>query len=222
MNLGYKVSTERPNPFIWVTWLTKLMAGECQCEWASWFRSHYKWDKPPSDFDLAKWTIEHNELFHKRRGKLETEGFTVYSEDQNSFKLVGKTGIEVFGKPDIVAIKEGKGYVEDCKTGEPKHSDQLQVLVYMLVLTITTMHCRGLTLEGRVICKDTVVEIPSSKIDDELKKLFKKTVVTVGGPEPPRKVSGWGECRYCDISKADCPERVEYESTAMDRDHDLF
>ena len=42
---------ERSNPFIWVSWLSKLMAGEKQCEWASWFRAHYIWDKVPSGLD---------------------------------------------------------------------------------------------------------------------------------------------------------------------------
>ena len=28
----------RQSPYIWFTWLTKLMAGEAQCEWASWFK----------------------------------------------------------------------------------------------------------------------------------------------------------------------------------------
>jgi len=216
------MSVERANPFIWVTWLTKLMAGESQCQWASWFRSHYKWDKLPSDFDLPKWTVEHNELLHKRKVQLEAEGFTVYTEDQNSFKLVGKTGIEVSGKADIVAIKEGKAYVEDCKTGNPKHSDHMQVLLYMLALPIATTHCKGLKLEGRIIYKDLVADIPSSKIDDELKELFKKTVLSIGGSEPPIKVPSWGECRFCDISKADCPERIDSQSIATATDHDLF
>ena len=52
------MAVERSCPYIGVTWLTKLMAGESQCEWASWFRAHYNWDKPASDFDVAKWTSE--------------------------------------------------------------------------------------------------------------------------------------------------------------------
>ncbi|MBA7635052.1 hypothetical protein ES703_42652 [subsurface metagenome] len=213
---------ERPSPYIWVTWLTKLLAGESQCEWAAWFRSHYKHDKLPSDFDLAKWTAEHNELLHKRRDEIEAEGFTVYTEDQNSFRVEGAKGITLSGKADIVAIKENEAYVEDCKTGNPKTSDHMQVLVYMLTLPLATTHCKGLTLEGRIIYKNSVVEIPSSKIDDELRKLLKKKVHLVGGVEEPRKVPSWGECRFCDISKADCPERIGVEPTATSEDHDLF
>ncbi len=96
---------ERSNPFIWVSWLSKAMAGEKQCEWACWFRSHYQWEKLPSGLDLAKWAANHAELLQARRATLEAEGFTVYVEDQNSFTLIGETGIEVSGKPDIVAVR---------------------------------------------------------------------------------------------------------------------
>jgi hypothetical protein len=213
---------ERPNPYIWVTWLSKLIAGENQCAWASWFRSHYKWDKLPGDFDLAQWTTEHNQLLQRRRDQLESEGFSVYTEDQNSFKIEGKTGIEVSGKADIVAIKENIAYVEDCKTGTPRNSDHMQVLIYMLTLPVATTHCKGKKLEGHIVYKNSVVDIPLSKINDELKDLFKQTVLSVGGSEPLRKVPSWGECRFCDISKADCPERIDTEPTATVEEHDLF
>jgi len=67
--------TERSNPFIWVSWLSKLMAGEKQCQWASWFRSHYVWEKVPSGLDLAKWTADHAQLLRARKAALEAQGF---------------------------------------------------------------------------------------------------------------------------------------------------
>ena len=212
----------RSNPYIWVTWISKLLSGESQCEWAAWFRSHYKHDKLPSNFDLAKWTTEHNEMLHKRRDKLEAEGFNVYTEDQNSFKMEGKSGLTVSGKADIVAIKADKAFVEDCKTGNPKTSDHMQVLIYMLTLPVATAHCKGLKLEGRILYKDAIVDIPSSKIDQELKELFKQKVLLVGGTEKPRKIPSWNECRFCDISKTDCPERIDVQPTATSAEHDLF
>jgi len=213
---------ERPSPYIWVTWVSKLLAGDNQCEWAAWFRSHYKYDKQPSDFDTAKWTAEHNELLHKRRDELKAEGFTVYTEDQNSFRIEGKTGITVSGKADIVAIKDDEARVEDCKTGSPSTSDQMQVLIYMLSLPLATTHCKGLTLEGRVAYKDSFVDVPSSKIDEGLKQLFKQLVLKVGGLEELIKIPSWRECHFCNISKADCPEKIDTEPTATTEDHDLF
>ena len=216
------MKTKRSDPYIWVTWLTKLMAGESQCGWAYWFRAHYRWDKLPGDFDLAKWTAEHNQLLHERRDNLEADGFSVYIEDQNSFTLIGKTGIAVSGKADIVAIKGNEAFVEDCKTGTPKGSDHIQVLIYMLSLPHAVKHCKNRKLEGRIIYKDSVVEVPSSKIDENLRELFSKTVTGVGGQEPLRKVPSWSECRFCDISNLDCPERVDSKPSVTSEDHGLF
>jgi hypothetical protein len=197
------------------------MAGEKQCEWASWFRSHYVWEKLPSGLDLAKWTADHAQLLRARKTELEAEGFTVYAEDQNSFTLMGQTGIEVSGKPDIVAIRGQEAYVEDCKTGTPRHSDHFQVLVYMLALPHVEGPWKGRKLEGRIVYGSRIVDVPSSKIDAELKDLFRKTVLTIGGRKPAGKVASWGECRYCDISSDDCPERVEIVPKAASN-HDLF
>ena len=214
-------AAKRSNPFIWVSWLSKLMAGEKQCEWACWFRSHYIWEKLPSGLDLAKWTADHTQLLRARKAELEAEGFTVYAEDQNSFTLKGTDGIEVSGKPDLVAIRGEEAYVEDCKTGTPRHSDHFQVLVYMLALPYVEGHCKGRKLEGRLVYGNTIVDVPASKIDADLKELFRKTVLAIGGSEPAPKVPSWGECRYCDISKADCPERIETQADAV-TDHGLF
>jgi hypothetical protein len=213
--------TGRSNPFIWVSWLSKLMAGEKQCEWASWFRCHYVWEKVPSGLDLARWTADHAQLLRARKAELEAEGFTVYAEDQNSFTLMGQTGIEVSGKPDIVAIRGSEAYVEDCKTGTPRHSDHFQVLVYMLALPHVEGPWKGRKLDGRIIYGGTVVNVPALKIDADLKELFRKTVLTIGGREPARKAPSWGECRYCDISRADCPQRIEIQTEVV-KDHGLF
>ncbi len=218
---GPSPPSKRSSPFIWVTWLSKLMAGEKQCEWACWFRSHYIWEKLPSGLDVAKWTANHAQLLRERKATLEAEGFTVYAEDQNSFTLKGQDGIQVCGKPDIVAIRGSEAYVEDCKTGTPRHSDHFQVLIYMLALAHVDGPWKGHKLEGRIIYGSNVVDVPSAKMDDNLKELFRDTVLKIGGPDPPEKMPSWGECRYCDISEADCPERVDLEARTVS-DHGLF
>ena len=45
----------REQPYIWATWVSRLLAGESLCEWAGWFRAHYQdWVKPLSGFDSAR------------------------------------------------------------------------------------------------------------------------------------------------------------------------
>lgn len=202
----------RPKPYVWITWLTKLMAGENQCYWASWFKSHNQYDKLPSDFDLVKWTADHNRLLNSRAAALAAKGYTVTIENQNSFKLTNTNGVTVAGKADIVYRDYDKDeiWVEDIKTGKQRNSDQIQVALYMFLLPYCLDFCKGKTLQGRVIYKDREIIIPSVKVDESFKKLFAEAVAAVAQSKPGKKVPSLMECRWCDIPKTICTERMEY------------
>jgi hypothetical protein len=70
------MAIRRGDPYIWVTWLTKLLSEESQCEWSAWFRAHHKdYDRLPTDLDVAAWTLEHGQLVRTRREQLLAEGY---------------------------------------------------------------------------------------------------------------------------------------------------
>lgn len=210
----------RDKVFIWISWLAKLVAGEIQCEYSCWFKSHFSFDKLPSDFNLVRWTIEHNQLIHKTRDELELQGYKVAIEDQNSFKVT-IDGALVSAKPDIVAVKngipfksDGEKLVIDCKTGRSNNSHQVQVLLYMMFLPhdhqlLTNEHLRKLPWEGRVVYKKTVVPVPSVMVTKSLIAISKSIIGRLGRACAARKVPSERECRKCDISESDCPERLE-------------
>lgn len=201
---------KRDNVFIWVTWLTKLIAGEQQCEYASWFKAHFQYDKLPTDFSLTKWSIKHTQLLHKRRDELEKEGYVVKVEDQNSFKLKCPKGIVVSGKADIVAFGNfQRVVVEDCKTGKHKNSDQVQVMLYMMFLPKCLKEYEDARFDGNVVYTDSILPISWTDIDCDLRRWVWSWVKKIGGKHPCRKVPSYGECEWCDISKEYCPERVE-------------
>jgi len=217
------MAVRRAEPYIWVTWLTKLLAGESTCEWSAWFRAHHKeYDKLPVSFDLARWTVDHNELVNARREQLLDDGFRVFVEDENAFKRRGKTGIVVSGKPDILALRDGRGVIEDCKTGRPRTSDQLQVLVYLLLLPIQNERTSGIALDGRVVYKTGSVDVPGSGLDDAFRDKFVSLVQRVGGEKPLAKTPAWSECRWCDIGPADCLYRVSEPPESIEAETDLF
>lgn len=211
----------RQSPYLWVTWLTKLMSGEAQCEWASWFKAHHKYDKIPSDFNLTQWTADHNQMLNERAQYYRDKGFTVYTEDQNSFMLEGENGEILSGKADIVAIKGEDAIVEDCKTGQPRNSDQMQVLIYMLVLPVSVGHCEGLKVNGLVKYRNKEVVIKNDSIDQMLKELLKDLIHRISSDNQPDQVPSYGECRFCDISKVDCSSRIE-TAPRKSKDHGLF
>ncbi len=214
---------KRSDPYIWVTWLTKLLAGESQCQWSAWYRAHHReYEKLPSNFDVAQWTVEHNELVQQRREQLSNDGYDVYVEDENAFRRVGKTGIIVSGKPDLLAVRDGDGIIEDCKTGRPRTSDQIQVLVYMLLLPIGNPRCSKLRLSGRVVYKSSAMDVPASALDEAFRSKFVDLVRRLGGDSPLAKNPVWSECRWCDIGPSDCLYRVTEPPESAEATTDLF
>ena len=52
------MAQRREHPYIWATWLPRLLTGEHSCEWAIWFKAHHQnWIKVPSDFNQAEWML---------------------------------------------------------------------------------------------------------------------------------------------------------------------
>lgn len=215
------MATPREEPYIWVTWLSKLLGGEAHCEWALWFRVHNRYDKRSDEFDLAAWKATHGERVRVRAERLRADGYEVFVEEQNWFKLPGKSAI-LGGKPDIVAVSTKEALVVDCKTGEPRNSDRLQVLTYMLVLPFVHAACKGRVLSGEVRYTDRAATIPAEHLTEELRNLIRRTIERAAGDMPTQKVPSYGECRFCDIGSVDCPERIDAEPPLTAPTHDLF
>ncbi len=210
-----KPAKKRFNAYAWVTWLAKIMAGEKRCQYAVWFQTQYQFDKPPSSYDSS----EHDEMVIQRAQQLEREGFTVYVEDANSFKVHGQSyEICVAGRPDIVALKDGWVVVEDCKSGKRRDSHRYQVLIYMLLLPLapeTQHYCQGQIPHGRLIYRDGTVEIPACCVDRQFKEFFRETIAAIATAIPPTRSASTWECHYCNIPPADCPEHPTYGANTL-------
>ena len=82
----------RDHPYIWTTWLPRLLTGENSCEWAIWFKAHHQnWAKVPSDFNQAEWMLNHTSLLNEKKSQWEARRQKVYVEGQNSFRLRGQS-----------------------------------------------------------------------------------------------------------------------------------
>lgn len=196
---------------VWVTWLAKYMAGEVQCGWAPWFRSHYiRYARAPGTFQLAQWQAEHNFWLHELVTELRDTGHTCRLEGQNDFTVKLSSTLTLAGKPDLVATdQEGTITVYDLKTGTPRPSDTIQVVLYMLCLPSTSRY-RSSKINGCVVYKNGPrVAIPFKQVNEEFRKLARHYVNILDGSEPPAKVPSLRECGFCDISAADCTERLE-------------
>ena len=197
-------------PYIWVTWLTKLLVGENSCEWAAWFRSQHEswsWSKVPSTFDQAAWQMEHTAKLNGSRQYWEEQGCTVLTEGQNRFVLRGKSAA-LGGRPDLVARKDGRGTVIDIKTGQPSPAHSVQVMIYMYAMPRALRQYRGITFDGKVVYADHEVEIPASAVNDSFVDHLSQLIHRLASTSPARRVPSRTECGFCNITSTDCPERA--------------
>ena len=157
----------RAQPYIWATWLAKLLAGQDHCEWAGWFRAHYQdWAKTPSDFDSAQWMLDHTALLNRETESRESLDYTVYVENQNSFRLRGRYAT-LAGKPDLIAVKNADAVVIDAKTGRPNPHHAVQVMIYQYAVPLALAQYQGIQFRGQVAYPDSNVSIPASRTDSE-------------------------------------------------------
>jgi len=214
---------ERAETYVWPSWVTSLISGDKSCLWAAWFKAHFtKYEKVESDFDLIKWTADHAALVRLRADELRADGFTVTEEDQNSFKIIGNNGSTLSGKPDIVAIKENKMLVVDCKTGKKRNADAIQVAIYMLCLSSLPRHSSVAHITGEICYKASRDIIEFDFVDDSFRRNFKDVMNRVADDSPPLHTPSYSECRFCDIPSSCCSERVNEPDIAVGEEHDLF
>lgn len=212
----------RKFPYIWVTWITGLLAGDDLCQWAAWFKAHNQgYDKRARSDGalLVQWKAAHAEQVRDRAAQLQAEGWLVFLEQQNRLRLRGHVA-ELAGAADIVAVKmpaEGAGpkapveaLIVDVKSGKERDKDVWQVFVYMrflpLVHDVLRHYQDRLVLHGEVRYPNGSVEFNGKSINEKSQARIKAVIQTVAGVDQPRRVPSESECLYCDI--AQCPDRI--------------
>ena len=203
------MSRPRESPYVWVTWLARLLAGEASCEWAGWFRAHHQdWAKPPSDFNQAQWMLDHTALVNRERESREKLGYTVFTENQNSFRLRGKNAT-LAGKPDLIAVKGGDAMIIDAKTGKPSPAHPAQVRIYMYAVPKALEQYRDVQFRGHVVYPGSHVGIPASGVDEKFVQNLGGLIRRLAAETPARRVPSTQECRWCDITAEDCSARID-------------
>ncbi len=188
-------------PYIWVTWITGLLAGTDTCYWRAWVKAHYHYDKVPGDpdnpFDAEGWQKRHDDMVQSRVTRLRDEGYTVTVEAENKFQLVGALA-KLAGQPDIAAVDAAGGVlVVDEKSGKAKDMYLWQVLLYMFAMKIT--HFKNKVIRGEIEYSNSAVPIPASRLDTEAEQKIVDVIKIVAAPSAPPATPTADNCRYCDV-----------------------
>ena len=206
------VTRKRDGLYVWVTWLSRLLVGETCCQWSAWFKTHHTdYQKAPSDFQLAIWTAQHTEMVDKIAKEHLASGKKVFREEQNWFKVRRGSGLLIAGKPDLITIDGvGQHIVLDAKTGSPRNSDTIQVMLYMMLLPYSQPIFKGKEFEGCVVYRDGKrYDIPAAAIDDDFKKRVSYFLNILESTVAPVPTPSFAECKFCDIGDNDCSNRCQ-------------
>lgn len=206
------MAEKREQPYIWVTWLVRLMAGEHSCEWKAWTNAH--WKNPAKrqrddGYNSATWNQRHAAYTATLAKEYRRKCKRLLIEGETKWYLRGKTAT-VGGAMDLVTLEPN--LVIDGKTGKPKDSHIVQVQIYLLALERGAVGNLGKLrgFSGVLRYSDEqypTIEIPP--IEDEFRERFYAMVRRIADEAEPVPVPSAFECKYCDL--ADCKVRVEEE-----------
>ena len=106
------------------------------------------------------------------------------------------------GKSDQVVVIGGK-------TGQPNPVRAVQVVLYVYALPRALERYHGLLLTGQVAYPDHVVDIPAEAVDEAFVRIAGRLITRLAPDMPARQIPSPSECRFCEITSIDCPDRVE-------------
>ena len=76
-------------------------------------------------------------------------------------------------------------------------------------------------IDGVIKYNNFQVDISNERIDGDLRNLFKDIVNTISSQHEPSKVPSFWECKWCDIPKIYCEEKI-YIKNDIITEHELF
>ena len=206
------MAQRRKHPYLWVTWLPRLLTGENSCEWAVWFKAHHQdWTRTPSEFNQAEWMLNRTSLLNEQKTQWEARGQDVYVEGQNSFRLRGQSAT-LAGRPDLIVVRNHDALIIDVKTGRKQPSHYVQIMIYMYALPKALPQYQHAKLSGEVIYPTRTVRVPRGSLHTQFIKDLGYLIRRLSADKPPARVPSRPECRFCDISALDCAERVDSDA----------
>jgi len=200
------VTTPRKGlPEFWVTSLAKALSGDQPCVLSTWMQGYFKLAKGAADqASMSVWRANHSAQLADAVEKFRADGWKCSVE--RYFRVQGQTAI-ITGKSDLIIQQTDKRpRICDVKSGSPRDSDLIQVLVEMIAIPMS-WESPHMQFDGEVIYADHSVLL---KPDDALAlrpRLFELLKKLGSIPRPDASPSE-SACRFCPVQVADCPDRM--------------
>ena len=108
---------------------------------------------------------------------------------------------------------EDAAVVVDAKTGNESPSHTVQVMIYLYAVPKALRRYRNAKLRGQVTYATTLCAFQQRLSMKRSSQNLGALIRRLSADEPARRVPSPQECRFCNITAADCPDRVDPPST---------
>ena len=132
----------------------------------------------------------------------------MYVEKQNSFRLRGRTAT-LAGRPDLLVVNGDHARIIDVKNGREQPWHAVQVMVYQYAIPRAMPQYRLTSLAGEVVYPTHTVRVPRGALPNQFIHNLGSLIRRLAADKPPARIPARQECRFCDITAADCPDRVD-------------
>ena len=85
-------------------------------------------------------------------------------------------------------------------------------MIYLYAIPMALEQYRNLKLSGQVTYRDHTVRVPAEAADDQFIQNLGTLIRRLAADKPTVLVPSRQECRFCDITAEDCPQRVENDA----------
>ena len=98
------------------------------------------------------------------------------------------------------------------KPGQERPWHSVQVMIYQYALPLTLPQYRNFRIGGEVVYPTHTVETPRGALPGQFIKDLGSLIRRLAADTPPSRVPSPIECRFCEITAADCPEHLHEAS----------
>ena len=95
-------------------------------------------------------------------------------------------------------------------------------MIYQYALPLALPQYRNVRIGGEVIYPTHTVRVPRGALPRQFTEELGTLIRRLAANAPPKRVPSTQECRYCDVTASDCPERVDEASEHEDGTTDDF
>ena len=95
------------------------------------------------------------------------------------------------------------------KTGKEQPWHAVQVMIYQYAIPRALPQYKGMRMAGEVVYPTRTVKVPTGALPGQFIEDLGAHIRRLAADKPAQRVPSAQECRFCDISTADCPERVD-------------